>query len=107
MTVSNHRPYTYPEGRINIPSHTGREGAVKYTDYAIGKFIREAKQKPWFSNTLFIIVADHCASSAGKVQLPVDKYHIPMIFTARDTSHQANSRNLPHRLISAQLFSVT
>lgn len=80
MTVSNHRPYTYPEGRIDIPSHTGREGAVKYTDYAIGKFIREAKQKTWFSNTLFVIVADHCASSAGKVELPVDKYHIPMIF---------------------------
>ncbi|RDC55650.1 alkaline phosphatase family protein [Pedobacter chinensis] len=80
MTVSNHRPYTYPEGRIDIPSHTGREGAVKYTDYAIGKFIREAKLKPWFKNTLFVIVADHCASSAGKVELPVDKYHIPMIF---------------------------
>jgi phosphoglycerol transferase MdoB-like AlkP superfamily enzyme len=80
MTVSNHRPYTYPEGRIDIPSHSGREGAVKYTDYAIGKFIREAKQKPWFANTLFVIVADHCASSAGKVELPVDKYHIPMIF---------------------------
>ena len=79
MTVSNHRPYTYPEGRIDIPSHTGREGAVKYTDYAIGKFIREAKLKPWFKNTLFVIVADHCASSAGKVELPIDKYHIPMI----------------------------
>jgi phosphoglycerol transferase MdoB-like AlkP superfamily enzyme len=36
MTVSNHRPYTYPDGRINIPSPGGREGAVKYTDYAIG-----------------------------------------------------------------------
>lgn len=82
MTVSNHRPYTYPEGRIDIPSHTGREGAVKYTDYAIGKFIREAKLKPWFANTLFVIVADHCASSAGKVELPVDKYHIPMIIYA-------------------------
>ncbi|RZM26600.1 MAG: alkaline phosphatase family protein [Pedobacter sp.] len=79
MTVSNHRPYTYPEGRIDIPSHTGREGAVKYTDYAIGRFIREAKLRPWFKNTLFVIVADHCASSAGKVELPVDKYHIPMI----------------------------
>jgi phosphoglycerol transferase MdoB-like AlkP superfamily enzyme len=79
MTVSNHRPYTYPAGRIDIPSHTGREGAVKYTDYAIGKFIRDAKRKPWFKNTLFVIVADHCASSAGKVELPVDKYHIPLI----------------------------
>lgn len=84
MTVSNHRPYTYPEGRIDIPSHTSRAGAVKYTDYAIGKFIREAKGKPWFKQTIFVIVADHCASSAGKVQLPVDKYHIPMIIYAPD-----------------------
>lgn len=79
MTTSNHRPYTYPEGRIDIPSHTGRAGAVKYTDYAIGKFLRDARQKPWFANTLFVIVADHCASSAGKTDLPVDKYSIPLI----------------------------
>jgi len=82
MTVSNHRPFTYPDGRIAIPSHTGREGAVKYTDYAIGKFMREAASRPWFANTLFVIVADHCASSAGKVELPVNKYHIPMVMYA-------------------------
>jgi phosphoglycerol transferase MdoB-like AlkP superfamily enzyme len=79
MTTSNHRPFTYPDGRIDIPSHTGREGAVKYTDYAIGKFIRECSKKPWFDNTLFIIVADHCSGSAGTTNLPVDKYHIPMM----------------------------
>ncbi|MEO6687148.1 MAG: sulfatase-like hydrolase/transferase [Dyadobacter sp.] len=79
MTTSNHRPFTYPNGRIDIPSHTSREGAVKYTDYAIGKFIREAKTKPWFENTLFVIVADHCASSAGKADLPVNKYQIPLL----------------------------
>jgi len=80
MTVSNHRPFTYPEGRIDIPpSKQWRDGAVKYTDYAIGKFIREASQKPWFNNTVFVIVADHCAGSAGSVELPVTGYHIPMI----------------------------
>lgn len=79
MTTSNHRPFTYPNGRIDIPSHTSREGAVKYTDYAIGKFIKEAKTKPWFKNTLFVIVADHCASSAGKADLPVNKYLIPLL----------------------------
>jgi len=79
MTTSNHRPFTYPDGRIDIPSHTGRKGAVKYTDYAIGKFIREASGKPWFNNTVFVIVADHCASSAGKTELPIEKYHIPML----------------------------
>ena len=79
MTTSNHRPFTYPEGRIDIPSHTGRKGAVKYTDYSIGKFIKESSKQPWFSNTIFVIVADHCASSAGKTELPVEKYHIPML----------------------------
>jgi phosphoglycerol transferase MdoB-like AlkP superfamily enzyme len=79
MTTSNHRPFTYPDGRIDIPSHTGRNGAVKYTDYAIGKFIKAASTRKWFSTTLFVIVADHCASSAGKVDLPVNKYHIPML----------------------------
>jgi phosphoglycerol transferase MdoB-like AlkP superfamily enzyme len=79
MTTSNHRPYTYPEGRIDIPSHTGREGAVKYTDYALGKFLKEASKKSWFNNTVFVIVADHCASSAGKTELPVNKYHIPLL----------------------------
>lgn len=79
MTTSNHRPFTYPDGRIDIPSHTGREGAVKYTDYAIGRFIRECSKKPWFDNTLFVIVADHCSGSAGTTNLPVDKYHIPMM----------------------------
>jgi phosphoglycerol transferase MdoB-like AlkP superfamily enzyme len=82
MTTTNHRPYTYPDGRIDIPSPGGREGGVKYTDYAIGKFIKDAKTKPWFKDTLFVIVADHCASVAGKSKLPVDMYHIPLIFYA-------------------------
>ena len=82
MTTSNPRPYTYPAGRIDIPSPGGRDGAVKYTDYAIGKFIKDASKKPWFKDTLFVIVADHCASAAGKTRLPVSGYHIPLIFYA-------------------------
>jgi phosphoglycerol transferase MdoB-like AlkP superfamily enzyme len=83
MTTSNHRPFTFPEGRIDLPSKTsGRRGGVKYTDYAIGKFIKDASSKPWFNNTVFVIVADHCAGSAGKTELPVKEYHIPLIIYA-------------------------
>jgi phosphoglycerol transferase MdoB-like AlkP superfamily enzyme len=82
MTTSNHRPYTYPEGRIDIPSHQSREGGVKYTDWAIGNFLDRAAQKPWFKDTVFVIVADHCASSAGKTDLPVERYHIPALIYA-------------------------
>ncbi|WP_437397650.1 LTA synthase family protein [Flagellimonas lutimaris] len=77
MTTSNHKPYTYPEGKIDIPSGTGRDGAVKYTDFAIGDFLRKAKEKPWFKNTVFVIMSDHCASSAGRWELDVQNYRIP------------------------------
>lgn len=79
MTTSNHRPFTYPSGRIDIPSGSGREGAVKYTDYAIGEFLKKIQSKPWFNNTVIIFVADHCASSAGKNEINVSKYHIPCL----------------------------
>lgn len=82
MTTSNHRPYTFPDGRIDIPSGNGRDGAVKYTDYAIGKFLESARQKPWFDNTLFVFVADHTAGSAGKEDLPIDNYLIPLFIYA-------------------------
>ncbi|MBK8477327.1 MAG: LTA synthase family protein [Opitutaceae bacterium] len=83
MTTSNHRPYTFPAGRIDLPSKTsGRAGAVKYTDHAIGQFLRAAAEKPWYKDTIFVIVADHCASSAGRSELPVEKYHIPLLVFA-------------------------
>ena len=82
MTTSNHRPFTYPAGRIDLPSPGGREGGVKYTDYAIGRFIADARTKPWFADTLFVITADHCAAVAGKTRLPVGSYRIPLILYA-------------------------
>ncbi|PWB21533.1 LTA synthase family protein [Flavobacterium sp. HTF] len=78
MTVSNHRPFTYPNNKIDIPGDIkSRDGGVKYTDYALRKFFAMAGKQPWFNNTVFVIVADHCASSAGKTELPLDKYRIP------------------------------
>ena len=82
MTPSNHRPFTYPEGRIDIPSKTGREGGVKYTDWAIGKFIEQARTKPWFDNTMFAVVADHTHKGRGRQELPPGNYHIPMVIYA-------------------------
>ncbi len=79
MTTTNHRPFTYPDGKIDIPSSAqSRRGALKYSDYAIGEFLAAASKKPWFKDTVFVITADHCANSAGKTELPVRNYHIPL-----------------------------
>ncbi|WP_353076500.1 sulfatase-like hydrolase/transferase [Flavobacterium sp.] len=83
MTVSNHRPFTYPEGKISISGTAkSREGGVMYTDYALKQFFEMAKKQAWFKNTVFVIVADHCASSSGKTELPMDKYRIPAFIYA-------------------------
>lgn len=82
MTTSNHRPYTFPDERIALPSGSGRPGAVQYTDWAIDDFIKEASTQPWFKDTVFVILGDHCASSAGKVDLPASRYHVPLLLYA-------------------------
>lgn len=82
LTTSNHRPFTYPDNRIDIPSGEGRHGAVKYTDWSLQHFIEEAAKKPWFDNTIFVIVADHTAGGAGKTELPLKRYHIPLFIYA-------------------------
>jgi phosphoglycerol transferase MdoB-like AlkP superfamily enzyme len=68
LTTSNHSPYTYPDGRIDIEAGT-RKGAVKYADWAVGDFVARAKEKPWFNDTIFVFLGDHGAASAGKKEL--------------------------------------
>jgi len=77
MTTSNHRPFTFPEGRVAKPEGT-RSGAVQYTDWSIDDFLKRAAAKPYFDDTVFVITADHCASSAGKTSVPINRYHIPL-----------------------------
>ncbi|MBZ4035170.1 sulfatase-like hydrolase/transferase [Flavobacterium sp. 17A] len=92
MTVSNHRPFTYPNNKIDIPGDIkSRDGGVKYTDFALRQFFNQAKKQSWFNNTVFVIVADHCASSAGKTELPLDKYRIPALIY--DPSRKAQKCN--------------
>jgi phosphoglycerol transferase MdoB-like AlkP superfamily enzyme len=96
MTTSNHRPYTYPRGRIDIASGSGRDGAVKYSDYAIGRFLAQARERPWFDDTVFVITADHGANARGTMRVPVDKYLIPLFVY----SPKHVPRRRVHRLMS-------
>lgn len=83
MTTSNHRPYTFPAGRIDLPVQGGgRAAGVKYADFSVGELIKNAQKKDWFKDTVFIFVADHTAGAGGKTELSLQKYHIPAIFYA-------------------------
>lgn len=108
MTVSNHRPFTYPDGKIDIASDKkSRKGGVKYTDYALRNFFKMAEKQPWFKNTVFVILADHCASSSGKTELPVEKYRIPaMIYSPGFISPSRNNTLMSQIDVMPTLFGL-
>jgi phosphoglycerol transferase MdoB-like AlkP superfamily enzyme len=85
MTTSNHKPFTFRPGleSVGIPeSGGGRKAGVKYADYALGYFLREAEKQPWFDDTIFVVVADHGARVYGKADIPLQSYEIPMMIYA-------------------------
>jgi phosphoglycerol transferase MdoB-like AlkP superfamily enzyme len=52
-----------------------------YADYALGKFFESAKQMPWFSNTLFVITADHTSEGYYPYyQTDAGQYAIPILY---------------------------
>jgi len=107
MSTSNHKPYTYEDGKIDIPSGSGRPGAIKYADYAIGDFLAQAKKKPWFDNTVFVFIADHCASSAGKDAIDVKNHHIPaFIYNLKSHQNINVSKEVAQIDIFPTLFSL-
>lgn len=78
LTVSNHRPYTYPQGRIPETEQT-RQNAVKYADWALGYFFREAQKLPFYQNTIFVVMGDHGARVSGSQLFPMSSYRIPLL----------------------------
>lgn len=80
LTVSNHKPYTYPEGRIpEKASDHSRANAVKYTDWALGDFFERAKKEKFYKDTIFAVVADHGARIYGSQTIPIQSYKIPLL----------------------------
>jgi phosphoglycerol transferase MdoB-like AlkP superfamily enzyme len=80
LSVSNHKPYTYPKGKIpENPDDMRRENAVKYSDYALGQFFRLAKKEAFWTNTIFAVVADHGARVYGNQSIPIHSYEIPLV----------------------------
>lgn len=81
LTVSNHRPYTFPAGRISSDAQT-RENAIRYADWALGQFFREAAAHDFFRNTLFVVLGDHGARVYGRQLFPIASYRVPVLLIA-------------------------
>lgn len=88
FTSSNHAPFEFPDNRTSLfeqPKNTANN-AVKYADWAMGKFFEQAKKSPYWKNTVFLIVADHDNRVYGNNLIPVEKFQIPGLILGADIS---------------------
>jgi phosphoglycerol transferase MdoB-like AlkP superfamily enzyme len=82
MTTSNHKPFTFREGlepQGIPPEGGGRAAGVRYADFALGKFLRDAEGHAWFDDTVFVVAADHGARVYGAEDIPLKTYEIPLM----------------------------
>ena len=83
LTVSNHRPFRYPDGRIDQRPGLGfKEQAAAYADWSLGAFIDAARSKPWFDDTIFVMIGDHGPKVWGAAQIPVQAFRVPLAIYA-------------------------
>jgi phosphoglycerol transferase MdoB-like AlkP superfamily enzyme len=80
FSSSNHTPFELPEGKIEWQAGVARksvENAIKYADYAVGRFFALARRSRYYANTVFVVVADHNVRVYGDDVVPVPGFHIP------------------------------
>jgi phosphoglycerol transferase MdoB-like AlkP superfamily enzyme len=83
LTTTNHRPFQFPTDHVRWdPRLHRRENAVRYADWALGRFLRQAEGHPFFRDTLFVVMGDHGARVYGAAEVPLASYHVPVVFYA-------------------------
>jgi len=77
FTISTHSPYD-----ISVPMKQITEGreneymnTIIYSDQALQKFFEGAKKKPWYNNTLFVVVSDHSHFCQRDFPIEDKEYH--------------------------------
>ena len=86
FTSSNHSPYEFPDGRIDLhlPEKQTDLNAVKYADYALGAFFDKAMQSDYWQDTLFLVIADHDLNVYGDALVPIERFQIPGLILGAD-----------------------
>ncbi len=84
LTLSSHEPFRIPAVKkygSNSDADDYRS-SVYYADSCIGAFFNQVKDKPWYKNTLIVIVADHGHQwPKDRKAYDPERYHIPFIIT--------------------------
>lgn len=96
FTSSFHDPFDIPEGKVDISNIKSddfkRHKAVKYADYALGKFFEKAKKEPYYKDTIFVVIADHDSRAKNYNHFPLSNFHIPALIIDSDIKPKKDNR---------------
>lgn len=90
QTLSNHEPYALPDPLPVAPvTVDGAEDehltAMRYADYALGRFFDKVKASSEFDDTLFVLVGDHGFGGMWQLtEMDLVRFHVPLLFLGKD-----------------------
>ncbi|MDF1544159.1 MAG: sulfatase-like hydrolase/transferase [bacterium] len=86
MTLSNHEPFELPDSsleRYDCQTDSCRElNSQIYADYAIGRFMEDAREMEFFDNTIFLFISDHTRLRTGNYYIDPPLHRIPWLIYA-------------------------
>ena len=84
LTITTHPPYILPANTRFKPKSTDPVKATyEYADWAISSFIDSCANKPWYEETIFVLVGDHGVNLSSYVNdVPLSYNHVPLIVHA-------------------------
>ncbi|QXR36838.1 LTA synthase family protein [Alcaligenes aquatilis] len=107
FSVSNHSPWEYPAGRIQVEGDPATvENTVRYADWAIGDFFKKARQSDYWDNTVFLIVADHDSRVGGANLVPLRHFHIPALILGGGVPNRQDERIISQIDLAPTLLSL-
>ena len=77
FTSSNHTPFDIPDNRVEASPDEPRHAAIRYADYALGRFFDKAREQSYWENTVFLVVSDHSVGINGGTLVPIERFRIP------------------------------
>lgn len=99
QTLSNHTPYALPE---NLPvepvtdqgSLNEHLTAMRYADWALGRFFEQVKQAPYYKDTLFVLVGDHGFGNRMQItEMDLSRFHVPLLLIGPGVQEQFGRRS--------------
>ncbi len=89
ITVSNHKPFSIPPGRVGSPPRDShRLGAMVYADWALDRYLSRLNELGLLQQSVVLVAGDHGSRVYGAQEIPVASYLVPAFILTPDAEYR-------------------